>query len=189
MTALDFSRYVTGDSPEMKEFKKKVIEVAQNHSNNFHCGEYRSVLRELGIKENEPGLVRVKVKTSEDWEFEVDVDPDKMHALDEDAQKEELVTVFASKVDDMAGFKIKVPASQITEMEINQALSAAYVWRYISEDGRVRHAVPVEILTRRGYAYSGTGIYTACGQYVTQPMVSTNRAEDRNWLRCERRIE
>lgn len=188
MAALDFSRYVTGDSPEMKKFKQKVVEVAQNHSNNFHCGEYRSVLRELGIKENDPGLVRVKVKTSEDWEFEVDVDPDKMHPLDEEAQKEELVTVFASKIDDMAGFKIKVPASQITEMEINPVLSSAYAWRYISEDGRVRHAIPVGDVAPGRYSRHGATTYAACGAYVTQQMERTNRSEDRNCQRCERRI-
>lgn len=188
MTALDFSRYVTGDSPEMKKFKQKVVEVAQNHSNNFHCGEYRSVLRELGIKENDPGLVRVKVKTSEDWEFEVDVDPDKMHTMDEEAQKEELVTVFASKIDDMAGFKIKVPASQITEMEINPVLSSAHVWRYISEEGRVRHAIPVSDLSPHGYVRPAVTSYTACGAYVTRPMERTNRAENRNCQHCERRI-
>lgn len=192
--ALDFSTYVSGDPPELKAFKKQVVEVAKNHSATFHCGEYRSVLRQLGIRESSDFLpVEVTCKTSEDWEFTVEVDPDEMITLDEEAQLEKIVEIFAGKVKEMAGFSIKIPSSSITSAEITKGRKREIsdeigVWRYATDHGRASHFFH-GVTDDDADNFRVRGTSALCGQYSSYPRQYTERSsgspeEPRN--RCQR---
>lgn len=156
MTALDVSPWVveTGDSPELAAFKAKVEEFAKKHSKNFHCGEYKSAMKELGIVSQRK--IRVEVSTSIGLNTTVVVVPLVLHNRTEEEQKKAISDVIGP---------LKLVGSQSTEMELKIAPGVitdmvirtphpdevqplelmepdpidGYQWGYTSREGRIVH--------------------------------------------------
>lgn len=192
MTALDVSALVTntGDSPELTAFKQKVVAEAKKHSASYHCGEYKSILKKLDIKEEKQ--VAIKVTTSHPFELTVRVLPSLLNNKSEDEQKEELSKAIgalslAGSGGSATGF-FTVPASAITAMELLDGKAAAaggvvpegWEWAYVSDEGRVLHLYRIN--DRNRYSVSVCGVVT---YYQTD---TSTRGEARNCERCTREL-
>ena len=64
------------DSPELRAFKKKVMEEAQKHTRSFHCGSLGSTLKNLGIVEEKKK--KITVVTSHPYTFSLMVYPSEL---------------------------------------------------------------------------------------------------------------
>src|SRR6476661_2981150 len=147
---LDLSAVISStEPPELKEFKKRVIEVAKQHSSSMHCGEYKSVLRQLGIKEGED-KVKVELETAFGMVFTVETDPTKLHEKTVDEQKKVLLdtlgTLSLTSGNKSVGV-MSVSADSVVRMTLvstatpfaNALDTPSGVWLYGGPDGRVRH--------------------------------------------------
>jgi hypothetical protein len=173
---LDFSEYVEppSDNPELDAFKAKVIEEARKHSRNHHCGEYKSVLRALGISEKSVSEVKVSLETVTGFTFAVNVKPEEFAGKTSDEQ----ATALAAKLGDVkvsAGSGVtgtlKIKPESIVSWSLPEKKAApvpgtddapeGYSWRYISSEGLVRH------LVRMSHLVNSSGTYrTACSRTV-----------------------
>lgn len=195
MAALDVSPWVDGDSQELRSFKKKVVKVAKDHSNRFHCGEYRSVLRELNISETEP-VVQVEVNTSTGLHAVLEVDPFDLNGLDEQAQKDLLAQKLAEYLRDSAGVDLDPSLNPVEGMTLTSRIPGSMLtttgydatygvwWYFTSGEGRVRHAFREERSNGRRNQYS------VCRRAETYfPSTFSSRSEDRNCAGCVKALE
>ena len=164
LQVLDVSKWAdkTGSNAELEAFKKKVIDAARSHSNEFHCGEYKSVLKKLGIKESAAMTIPVSFETAAGFELTVRVLPGELH----NKTLEEQLAVITDKVGKLTisgsgGGKgtFKVKPESIVSWSIPDRVGPeapnGYEWMKI-RSGRVNHLVPTD---RNGRGY----VYLACG--------------------------
>lgn len=189
MTALDVSEYVAAfDSPEVAALKEKVKEVAERYAKRHNwCDVVKQALIEAGCMNDDKTTLLVKVTLTLGFVFDVKIPPGELHEKTEAEQKailaEKIGTVSLVGANKVTG-GFKVAPSSITTMEAvpppptpEHARHAA--WRYLGNDGRVRH------LFVASNAPNTNSSYTACGEtnYNTGQERST-RGEDRGCARC-----
>lgn len=199
---LDVSPWATEAEPKaLTDFKKKVVEVAKNHSRTHHCGEYKSVLRQLGM---EDAAKKIQVKlTSGGFSFIVRVAPDTLVGLGVEKQAEVLikaigdVRINADNAD--AEGVIELNAKSITAWEIQTRPPTEMpgpndgLWLYAGDDGRVQHFYDYyfegDTLRRVDGDSMGSYHYALCRYYGWNlPRVTSTRGENRRCRKCEARL-
>ena len=163
LTPLDLSDFLPKgtENKELDEFKLKVIDEAKKHSKAHHCGEYKSVLRNLGISEKAVEKANVTFTTLAGFEFNVQIEPKALAGKTADEQAQALLNALGDvSVGTGSGTaSLKIPASSITSWEIQaksgiQDPPTGYKWGRTSRRGRVIHLLP----TNRGdWGYLTTG--------------------------------
>lgn len=189
MSKLDFSPWVSDEPVELTSFKRRVIQVAQEHSLRYHCGDIREVLAPLGLRDDMQEVV-VTFTVVGGFTFSVEVDPAEMAPLDEEGQKNHLLTILRRNLgSERSSLRSFDPdAAEITSMRVGEAARGTlrpddYWWYYGSTDGRVLHAFYENPETRRG-----TYQNAVCGMSV-YPTNWSYRSENRRCSRCERALE
>lgn len=192
---LDVSPWIdSGDSPDLAAFKQRVIEVAKAHSTRFHCGEYRSVLRELGVEEKET-VISVRVTLNERHQVTISLRP-----TDLNVEHQQQIEVLLRKINGgtHSSASLAFIAEDVTDARILTATPAQIerengfdaerrvYWLYTSSEGRVRHAYRESPQERRRNAYGY--VNSVCGRGESNnPVVRSARAENRNCQQCESR--
>jgi len=204
---LDLSAVISStEPPELKEFKKRVIEVAKQHSSSMHCGEYKSVLRQLGIKEGED-KVKVELETAFGMVFTVETDPTKLHEKTVDEQKKVLLdtlgTLSLTSGNKSVGV-MSVSADSVVRMTLvstatpfaNALDTPSGVWLYGGPDGRVRHFFEgVQETRAHGYVHTRNGANVTyptaiCGfSTFSGPRMTAIYGKNRNCAKCEARYD
>jgi hypothetical protein len=190
LAPLDFSEVLKdADPPELAAFKKKVIAEAKRHSSSFHCGEYKSILRALGIKEKD---LSVKVEIESSAGFILD-------SLGEVGLYSAGKALGIMKINPDTITRMEITAKPVTSAGAHQTPSG--LWAYAGPDGRVRHFYydiwdsgdgAVQYRYRRISRTASTtptdthGANALCGYSAWNYIeVDTNRAEDRNCVKCQ----
>ena len=190
MSKLDFSRWVPDEPVELTSFKRKVIQVALDHSSRYHCGDVSEVLEPLGIDDSlQEAMVTFTVVGG--FTFSVEVDPTEMALMDEETQKSHLLDLLRRNLGNGEESSLRsfdTDAAEITSMQIGDTPRIArrmddYWWRYGSTDGRVLHAF-YENLDQITRSY----VNAVCGMSA-YPTPWSYRAQDRRCSRCVRALE
>lgn len=193
---LDFSAYEVRDTPELRAYKARVVEVARKYARRHHlCSVVDDALREMDALPNENQFVNVKVST--DWcDWTVRVRPGDFKDLDLEGQVKKLIQVMGSVslATQIGSGRVKLKPESITSMTVIQppvALSGAvpdddnnFTFRYTGASGRVAHIFRTDVLGARPLV---DPVVAACGQTyrATDLVRSTSHAENRIHESCQ----
>ena len=201
MEALDFSEFMSDDTPEMAEFKRQVVRVAKKYATNHGwCSVVDRALEEMGAV---PSVSTVDVKVSTDFmEIVVKVKPEDLAGLTVKRQVAKIATLIGPiammgsanvrgsmtiKPEAITAMKIVTKPKQMTVPQGVPADDEAYRFRYLSDTSRVAHAL------RRSEVDDTAGSLRHMGQYATVCNTAANlrsvtahssRGEDRLCDRC-----
>ena len=203
LTALDFSEFVTVDSPELAEFKAHVVRVARKYATAHNwCGVVDSALREMGaMPMNE--TVDVKV-TTDIMEMVVKVKPEEFAGLTARRQATKIVGLIGAVSLMGAGAvrgSLTLRPESITGMEIKSKPRKSAIrgvpddnevhrFRYTSDSGRVAHAFLRSDVDEMGSIRVRGTADAICNTAVDlrHAVRRSHRGEDRLCDRCTARL-
>lgn len=181
------------DSPEIKQYKAQVKEVAQRYGKQHNmCGVLNKALKEIGIEDEKPVLVTATTVPPLAMTFQVKALPSTLSGKTEDEQKA-IVAGLIGQVSLAAGknvtlVNVALTAETIATLAVSDKPAVpdtpvGYTWKFTSEEGRVKH------LFSNDQRRSWRGYTALCGTeaYVGTSLTS-KRSEDRNCKNCENKV-